>query len=397
MGTANTGADRVAHQLVDHAIRMSRIDRQSAGYAADWLTQPARAVPFALISAALVAQLAAALRRAIAHGWGPRDLGEVTRRRAGEKAIPLLAALLRKELSAHGGSAAPDQWRQEVEALGRPEQLVRRAALDQALFLAASLRDLPPLPRLQPAPGESGARLSAASPRAATAGPHAKLLAKVRALLAKAESTDFPDEAEALSAKAQALISQHSLDDLLAGADRSDNGGATVVARRLWIDGSYVMPKAMLIGAVARANRSKTVVAESLGCVTVIGAPADLDAVELLSTSLLAQAGTAMTRAGRESVAGAAARTASFRRAFLMAYAARVGERLEEADRVVTESGGAALVPVLSQHSERVSAVMDDLFPHTVKRTTTVSNGFGWAQGRAAADQATLHSRREVS
>ena len=39
-----------------------------------------------------------------------------------------------------------------------------------------------------------------------------KKLSRVRALLAKAESSSFPEEAEALSAKAQELMTRHALD-----------------------------------------------------------------------------------------------------------------------------------------------------------------------------------------
>lgn len=42
-----------------------------------------------------------------------------------------------------------------------------------------------------------------------------KVLARVRSLLAKAESTDFDDEADALSAEAQELMSRYALDRAL--------------------------------------------------------------------------------------------------------------------------------------------------------------------------------------
>ena len=51
---------------------------------------------------------------------------------------------------------------------------------------------------------------------------------------------------------------------------------------------------------MAQANRCRVVWSKDLGLVTVIGFPADLDAVELLFTSLLVQANTAMLRAGGE-------------------------------------------------------------------------------------------------
>jgi hypothetical protein len=50
---------------------------------------------------------------------------------------------------------------------------------------------------------------------------------------------------------------------------------------------------------VASANRCRTVWAENLGFVTVVGAETELNVVELLTTSLLVQANRAMPDAGR--------------------------------------------------------------------------------------------------
>jgi hypothetical protein len=65
------------------------------------------------------------------------------------------------------------------------------AGMALAIEVLALVSSLPALPRLGPAPARDR-------------GPEdTPVLEKVRALLAKAESTTFPEEAEALSAKAQ--------------------------------------------------------------------------------------------------------------------------------------------------------------------------------------------------
>lgn len=48
------------------------------------------------------------------------------------------------------------------------------------------------------------------------------------------------------------------------------------------------------------------------------------------------------------------------------------------------------LVPLLDRRHEHVEEVRETLFPDTVHRETTISNGQGWAAGRAAADLALL-------
>ena len=227
-----------------------------------------------------------------------------------------------------------------------------------------------------------------------TPAPQAqRALGRVRALLAKAESTTFAEEAEALTAKAQELISRYSLERLLDEAQGGVEGDVTT--REIHLVAPYVMPKALLVSAVAAANRCECIVGHEVA--VVIGAPADLDAVELLARSLLLQAEGALVVAGRHVEAGRS-RTASFRRAFLIAYAQRIAERLRAADQAATEhlAPGGSLLPVLARHDERVSAAREALFPHTRTVRTTISNPRGWAAGRAAADLARLAGSSEL-
>ncbi len=167
------------------------------------------------------------------------------------------------------------------------------------LKVLATLGGLPVLERLLPLPG---ARRHAVS---AVGEVDQKVLARVRALLAKAESTEFPDEAEALSAKAQELMSRYSLQQAVLDHDHGRTPTAT--GRRLWMDAPYAGAKVLLVQAVATANRCRTVWRENPGFVTVVGPDTELDIVELLSTSLLVQANRAMLAAGGRS-AGAARR-----------------------------------------------------------------------------------------
>ena len=51
---------------------------------------------------------------------------------------------------------------------------------------------------------------------------------------------------------------------------------------------------------------------------------------------------------------------------------------------------GPGLLPVLRDHETRVEQAFDAMVPHTLGRSTSVSNGEGWAAGLAAADLALL-------
>ncbi|MFA1544491.1 DUF2786 domain-containing protein [Actinomadura monticuli] len=256
-------------------------------------------------------------------------------------------------------------------------------------------------------PGSAGAGASAAgrsgarTARESTRDVDQRVLGKVRALLAKAESTEFPEEAEALSARAQELMARHSIDQALLAAETDDMGGPA--GRRIPVDKPYDAPKAVLLTVVADANRCRAVWHRDLGFCTVVGFPADLGGVEVLFTSLLVQATSAMVYAGPRRDARGRSRTRSFRHAFLNAYAARIGERLrgaadEAADRAAADAGGKDLLPVLAARDQAVEEVVGTMFPNLAKgRAGSVSNHEGWVAGRTAADLASLNGRSEVT
>ncbi len=309
-----------------------------------------------------------------AGGWSPRDLAELVRRNLGAAHLPTLAKALREE---EGSRPRGQGWRDAVDLIDGELALNIGAHGEVAslLGLVALLRGVPLL-------------TDAIASTAAASGPEHPKLARVRALLAKAESTEFDEEAEALSAKAQELISRYALDRLVADGPAQDRSDLQV--RRLWLDAPYVRAKALLVSAVAGANRCRAASAERLNFSVVVGATADLDAVELLVTSLLVQADAAMLRHGRRASAAGVTRTRSFRQSFLTAYAIRVGERLSAVNATAARDAGADLLPVLRSQEIKVAEEFDRLVPHTRGRTASASNGEGWIAGLAAADLAAL-------
>jgi hypothetical protein len=364
----------------------------------------------AQVDRCLQAFLHGLIRSAWERGWTPVDVVQHARRKLEPGVEPLLLAVIASEHRSYPDSAIDPRWLDQLADLGvkRPEsaldltdwaadqRLGRYLALHTALALAGFLQTLPGLARLFPLPG------TPVSARAASAVPASsgKVLARIRALLAKAEGTDFPEEAEALSAKAQELMAKFSLDRALVDADPEldlpDDSGA----RRIWVETPYVSAKAQLVAAVASANRCRTVSMEQLAVVTIVGAELDLQLTELLATSLLVQANRAMLEAGKHIGRRGESRTRSFRQSFLMAYAQRIGERLQAAtdatQAAVPEVDAGRLLPVLSKREEQVDALFTKLFPDTVVRRTRITNGAGWAAGLTAADLAHLETRRQV-
>ena len=90
--------------------------------------------------------------------------------------------------------------------------------------------------------------------------------------------------------------------------------------------------KSHLVHHVAMANRCRAAATKQLGFTLVLGRPADLVAVEVLTTSLLVQADAVMLRHGRRANWNGQSRTRAFRHAFLLSFATRVGQRLQEAE-----------------------------------------------------------------
>lgn len=308
----------------------------------------------ALVLRDLLARMADTVTRG---GWGPADLHELVRRRD-----PRLLATLAEVL------------RDETVRIDSTDDLAAGLRL-AALFAMAPLLDA-----------------DAVSARRAAGGSgveHPKL-AQVRLLLAKAESTEYDEEAEALIGKAQELIARYALDRLLDEASAGHERGPTAAVRRVWLDAPYVRAKAALVDEVARANRCRTALAEQHGFSLVVGSGRDLDAVELLATSLLVQANAAMQRHAHSRNGPGTSRSRSFRQSFLLAYAARIGERLRSETQAVAAEAEPRLLPVLRDHEATISEAFEAMVPHTVGRSTSINSGEGWAAGIAAAELAQL-------
>jgi hypothetical protein len=371
----------------------------------------------AVVSRELVGCLRAGVTAAWRHGWQPAELVRHVGRQSGDAHAQMAADMIADEMRAYAAATVDDRWRAQLAALGREvwwgsddayldRWRARRAgsrehAVSTGLELLYVLHHLAVLPRLGPLPGTArpGAASRAAGPEGAA---DERMLSKIRALLAKAESTEFAEEAEALSARAQELMAKYRIDHALLAAEAGNKDEPT--GRRLPVDNPYEAAKASLLSAVAKANRCRAVRYERLGISAVIGFAADLDAVELLFTSLLVQADTAMLRAGAKRDRYGRSRTRAFRQSFLVAYAIRIGERLagvtEEAERqAAAQAPGRSLLPVLAARDQAVDGAVDAMFGDSLTRgrATRVTDSEGWYSGRAAADLATLHGHREVS
>ena len=222
-----------------------------------------------------------------------------------------------------------------------------------------------------------------------------KLLQRVRALLAKAESTEFEDEALAFTAKAHELMATHAIDRAVV-EERAGSGG--VISVRLDLAPPYPRDKFRLLSAVARYNRCRAVFDTRERSAMVFGHRSDLDIVELLFTSLLLQATNVMVAHGPEIDEWGQNRTRAFRHSFLVGFADGIGQRLAANQRSAeanaeTTTGGSVL-PVLVRREAEVEQAVDEAFPHLRGMRTTLSSAAGLTAGRRAADRADLGRQR---
>ncbi|WP_081608762.1 DUF2786 domain-containing protein [Rhodococcus ruber] len=359
----------------------------------------------------LLDELGAAYER----GWQPVDVLHVTARSGDTTDVPLAAAaVLFDARRSDAAERAPLDWVRQLGAVAQrcpsaariadrvpPDAPARRLGAEllrelpglsrfQVMGLAFAWKYLPQFAPLLPLPSQwPPLRPAPAAGEAATPDP--RVLARIRGLLAKAESTDYPEEAETLTAKAQELMTRYAIGTALvtrAGAD-------TTRGRRVHVDNPYAKEKVLLLTAIGNANRTRTVWFTKVGIATIVGAEVDLQQVEVLFASLSVQAARAVRAAGPEGRTGGAA--TAFRRAFLTGYAYRIGERLRQADAGATAAAAAdasmsvtQLAPLLARRSEAVDAEFRRLFPTTRSTRTRSVDAEGWFAGRDAAETAFL-------
>ncbi|MFD6415877.1 DUF2786 domain-containing protein [Streptomyces sp. NPDC060194] len=326
------------------------------------------------------------VRDAWTRGWQPADVVRLVARDLDGPHVRVAAELIREETARY--DRLPPRWAGQLQLVDLDHGTPYRAdRFSYASVVLAVLRLLVRLPRVEavgPAPGDALIDV-----------PHhadPRMLTRIRALLAKAEATDYPEEAEALSAKAQELMARHTVD--AARLDATRPTGETPAAIRVGVEPPYEDAKAILLAAVAEANHCRAVWNGAYGFSTVVGFEGDLEAVELLHTSLLVQATTAMARGEAAQRRGGRKRTKTFRQSFLLAYATRIGTRLHDTAARTTEEAAAdapSLLPALAARDVAVTTSADRMFPRTTtSRVRGAYDEAGWTDGTTAADRAHL-------
>jgi hypothetical protein len=396
----------------------------------------ARAKASAQLAASPPAVVARELEREIARivpmlwdgGWLPGELLRQTRRATTVSGERLCRFAVAADHQRRDSSTLHPRWRLHLDELELPpvagiDGWLRSTGLSRsltapvdwpalielALDVAYAMGSLHRLAEVIPPPGSKGATGSMIDLTGKGADP---VLAKVRALLAQAESTDFDAEAETFTAKAQELMARHSLDAAMVWANDDRNEKPRTI--RVPLDDPYMDAKGLLVTVVADTSRCRAVLDTTYGLASIVGFENDLVWCETMFTSLLVQAQHELARAGASDQAGGRRRSRSFRSSFLISYAHRIGERLEEVNAHVQDAAldagddqngeqgslfdqqaSSALVPVLAERRSAIDDAIDAQFGRLYKgRSLGVNDTLGWNAGRQAADRAHLSDGR---
>lgn len=240
------------------------------------------------------------------------------------------------------------------------------------------------------------------------------VLFKVRALLAQAESTPYPEEAEAFTAKAEQMMIKHTIDQAML-ADLDPSKLDQIVYRDVRIDHPHLEHKGTSLYNIAKAlgvrgayvskNRREK---DKLGpgndlrysVMGLVGYESDVEWVETLFTSLEVQRTRALTEAVRSKAAHEHGRsfTADFNDGFLSAVLKRIRATREQ---VVKEHDtasnpqshqGKSVALVLVGRQEQVDQEYRARFPGARERTTRTSlrSYTGYGAGKDAGNRASI-------
>jgi hypothetical protein len=364
---------------------------------------------FAQVACVAQQQLRFLVSLAWQHGWQPSELARHARR-CDRTLGRVVATLIVVDHDQRHPSTVHPRWAAQVESLESGDvanaawlaNLVERTTAEHSERLAvivsamALLGALGTLPTVLPPPGSDPSTWSRCAARGDTDDP---VLAKVRALLAQAESTTFEAEAEAFTTKAQQLMARHAIDAAIVWS-RSGRAHRPLTIR-LPVDDPYAAQKAHLLHVVAQRSRCRAVSHPDLGLVSIVGFAGDVAATEVLFTSLLVQSHAAMLAEATAAPPGSHTRGRSFRSSFLSAYACRIDKRLAEINAAVEAAvvetsavGGprrSDLLPVLASRADAIDEEIASTFgPLSRSRAQRYHDAFGWNRGVLAADRAEL-------
>jgi hypothetical protein len=199
-------------------------------------------------------------------------------------------------------------------------------------------------------------------------GDQGKYAQKIAALLRKAESTNSPQEAEALTDKAQELMTRYAIESGMLEAHK-DSEREEIVERTIDYGGLYSVALRGIGSTVARKNGCKILVSKGYGRgpsggdtarLHVIGFESDVERVIVLDASVQIQAVIALRKWSKDNLQDWMSRQqkSHSKRDFYFGFAQGLGQRLQNAQEV---SQAAVVEEMAEAQSETVQATSESV------------------------------------
>ncbi|QXE37139.1 DUF2786 domain-containing protein [Streptomyces sp. GMY02] len=227
------------------------------------------------------------------------------------------------------------------------------------------------------------------------------MLAKIRALLAKAEATEYPEEAEALTAKAAEWMATYGIEQAM--LNEADPSSDNAEDRLIPVSGKYMTERRILLCTIA----------EQFGCkayygskdakrygeyrVRVFGFRSDLERVEMMFTSLVLQAFSGMAKA----YVPYGENVAAYRRSWLRGFTIAIRDRIKQAETNAADaaeeergSEGRSVALVLADRRGVVEALVKKTYTKIGTARPSLLTGGGQRAGYKAGERADLGGTR---
>ncbi|MDR7329812.1 DUF2786 domain-containing protein [Corynebacterium guangdongense] len=322
-----------------------------------------------------------------ARGWLPDDLRHVLSTGPGLDHLLHTAA----DLITFLPGPVAERWRRQSRRGGRPPR-------DMSLLRTwiVELRQLTDIP---------GADTVLRTDEEALAGldePQLKAHQRVQALLAKAESTTYEEEAKALLEKAAQLRQRYRLAEIL---DELTSGeGPTIATARIHLRAPWVPHQAQLLGAVAQPNGCRAILFHRKGLALIVGETADVRHVTATFASVNRQRDWFMRNSPGARAARKFDETSAYRRSFQLSYATEIGRLLRDAATVPQdahrgareEAAGKDALPALTHREVAVADAFNRMFPRRSSMNLSSRHPGGHADGRDAAHNSKLGPDQEA-
>lgn len=233
--------------------------------------------------------------------------------------------------------------------------------------------------------------------------------AKIKALLTKAESSQFEAEAEAFNLKVAELMAKHGITEAELLAE--SGGDATqmhIVERRYVVLAPYSIDRMNLVSGIARAmgghayyfvqsrdgSKTRTKSKDHNTYAVLIGTEADIDRIEQMLESLNKQMDKFREQAQSNEWFSGMGQKKVWNATFIRAYSSRISQRIREIyQRAESEATGGAEIVLY----DKKKLLVEYLKPKglTTKKSSRKFDLSGASAGRAAADRSVIQGGLE--